>query len=177
VHAVKGDNVWEMLAERAQTQTLLFAALARSHTYRAPAGYTAAPPNIDWMRKASPKAVAYFIEHLDGLKTSLFILNGLIQDFNYAGLVKETGEVVSCQMHLPMPPRLSTTADFFNPLVNKIEQTILSGKATYPVERTLLTSGMTLFAVESLYRGQVRIETPELKIAYRATPNSTFWKA
>ena len=177
VHAVKGDNVWQVLAERKQTQQLLFAALARSHTCKAPPGYTVTAPNIEWIRQCSPGAVAYFFEHYDGLQTAMFMLNGYLQDFTYAGRVKRTGEIISCQMHLPMPNHISTTADFFNPLVHHIEQTILSGKAAYPVQRTLLTTGMTSFAVESLHRGQIRIATPELKVAYRPAQQSTFWRA
>jgi hypothetical protein len=80
-------------------------------------------------------------------------------------------------MHLPMPPRLTTVADFFNPQFNNIEQMILTGSAPYPVERTLLTSGMTLSGVESLHRGQVLVETPELQVAYAAPRASTFWRA
>ena len=133
--------------------------------------------SLDWIRQSSPNAVAYFIEHLDGFRTTVFILNGLVLDFTYAGRVKATKEIISCQMHLPMPPRASTTADFFNPLVNHIEQTILQRKAAYPVERTLLTTGMTLFAVESLYRGQIPLQTPELKVAYQPAAVSNFWRA
>ena len=177
IHAVKGEKIWELLAARERTRRLLFAALARSHTCTAPPGYTCAMPNLDWIRRASPEAVAYFIEHLDGFKTTLFILNGLVQDFNYAGRVQETGKILSCQMYLPMPPTHTTLADFFNPLVNNIEKTILEGAAAYQVERTLLTSGMTLFAVESLFRGQVRLLTPELKVAYRPAAPSTYWRA
>jgi len=33
-----------------------------------------------------------------------------------------------------------------------------------------------LFAVESLYRGQVPVETPELKIAYHPAVKSTYWR-
>ena len=82
----------------------------------------------------------------------------------------------SCQMYLPMPPRYTTLADFFNPLVNHIEHMVLTGKVPYPVERTLLTSGMTLFGVESLHRGQVKIDTPEMRVAYQALPGSAFWR-
>jgi len=75
-----------------------------------------------------------------------------------------------------MPPALSTLADFFNPLVNNIERMLLENAAPYPAERTLLTSGMVIFAIESLYRGQVPVETPELRVAYPAPAQSTFWR-
>jgi hypothetical protein len=102
--------------------------------------------------------------------------NGLVQDFTYAGL-KENGQIMSTQMHLPMPMQISTTADFFNPLMNHIEKMVETDRAAYPVERTLLTSGMTLFAVESLYRGQTEVLTPELDIRYRSPRESNFWRS
>jgi hypothetical protein len=177
VHAVRGAKIWELLADRDITKKLLFAALARSHTFKAPPGYTCSVPNLDWIKRSSPDAVAYFIEHLDGFKTTMFLLNGALLDFNYAGQIKGSKEIVSCQMHLPMPPRQTTLADFFNPLMNHVEQTFLSGVASYPIERCLLTTGMTLFAVESLYRGQVRLLTPEMQVSYKAPSHSTYWRA
>ena len=52
---------------------------------------------------------------------------------------------------------------------------MITGKTPYPIERTLLTSGMTLAAVESLHRGQA-VETPEMEVRYRVDPASTFWR-
>jgi hypothetical protein len=175
VHAVRGADIWPLLEKRDSTRELLMAALARSHQCKAPNEWSFKPPTLDWIQQASPGAVAYFIEHNDGFKTTLFMLNGLVLDFTYAGMMGN-GKITSCQMHLPMPPRQTTTADFFNPLSHRIEETILSGKATYPPERTLLTSGMTLFGVESLYRGEVKLNTPELDVQYQVEPLSTYWR-
>jgi hypothetical protein len=175
VHALRGEKLWEALAARESTVRLFEAALARSHTVRAPEGYTITQPSIELARKATPDAVGYFIQHNDGLLTTMLMCNGLIRDFVYAG--RTPNEIVSCQMHLPMPLHISTTADFFNPLVHHIEQMVLTGRVPYPVERTLLTSGMTLFAVESLHRGQQKIATPEMDISYRVARSSTFWRA
>ena len=52
----------------------------------------------------------------------------------------------------------------------------LTGKAPYPIERTLLTTGLTAAGVESLFRGQKRLETPHLAIRYQPTKESTFWR-
>ena len=176
IQALKGEALWKRVESDSGTKALLFAALARSHSLKAPEGYTIWRPTIDWIREKAPDATGFFVEHVDGFRTAMFLLNGLLRDFNYAGRVKGGG-VISCQMQLPMPPSNTTLADFFNPLVNNIEQTILSGKAAYPVERTLLTSGMTLAGVKSLHFGQTRIETPEMKVAYRAARESVYWRA
>jgi hypothetical protein len=177
VQAVRGPKVWQMLSERENTRRLFFAALARSFTCQGQGGYPCALPDLDWLRRNHRNPTGYFFEHLDGFQTSMFLLNGVVSDFNYAGLVRDSGEIISCQMYLPMPPAVTTLADFFNPLVNHIEQMILGNAPPYPAERTLLTSGMTLFAVESLYRGQTVVSTPELKVAYQAPAHSCFWRA
>ena len=174
VHALKGAAVWKALeAEgREPTRKLMVAALNRSHNLPVNTGYPSDPVTYEWAKKTFPDILAYFIEHIDGFRTTLFL--AAIQDFNYAGLRSDTGKVISCQMYLPMPGHGSSTADFFNPLVRHIEDLVLFRKANYPVERTLLTSGMVIAAVDSLHQGQVPIDTPEMKVAYKAPRESQF---
>ncbi|MEX2142217.1 MAG: hypothetical protein WD894_23315 [Pirellulales bacterium] len=176
VHAVRGPKAWELLAadDRETTRRLIVAALTRSHTLPVKEGYVEDPISIDWARRIFPNPVVYFIEHRDGFRTTMMLTN--IQDFNYAGLRGDTDEIISCQMYLPMPGHSATTADFFHPLVRHIETTVLESRTPYPVERTLLTSGMTLAAVESLYRGQTLVETPEMNVVYEGPKESTFWR-
>jgi hypothetical protein len=52
----------------------------------------------------------------------------------------------------------------------------VENRATYPVERTLLTSGMTLAAVESLFRAESPVQTPEMEVRYAAPKESQFWR-
>jgi hypothetical protein len=137
-------------------------------------GYEDAPLTFDWVRRVFPDAFAYFIEHRDGFKTTLFMLS--VRDFTYAGLNGETGAVISCQMYLPMPGAGPTTANFFNPLIHHIVQMILENRAPYPVERTLLTSGMLLAAVESLHRDGAMVETPQMEVRYEAPKESQYWR-
>jgi hypothetical protein len=74
-----------------------------------------------------------------------------------------------------MPDHGATTADFFNPLIRQIERMIVENAAPYPVERTLLTSGMTLAGVESIYRDNEIIETAEMAVCYTGPRDSFFW--
>lgn len=173
VLALRGEKMWEHAATRKNTQRLLAAALSRSHTWPVE-GYPLEPVSFDWARKVFPDAFAYFIEHHDGFHTTLFMLP--VRDFNYAGLNSETGQITSCQMFLPMPGSSSTTADFFNPLIHHIEDMILNNRAPYPVERTLLTSGVLIAAVESLHRQGEVIQTPELDVKYTVPKESLYWR-
>jgi hypothetical protein len=176
VHAMRGEQMWEQLtAPNRQTTARLFAAaLARSHTLPVKEGYVEDPISVHWARRHLPDTLAYFIQHRDGFRTSIFLTS--IQDFNYAGLRGDTGKIVSCQMYLPMPNHSATTADFFNPLVRHIETMVLENRAPYPVERTLLTSGMTLAAVDSIHNGYTLVDTPEMEVIYEGPKESMFWQ-
>lgn len=174
VQVLRGATMWQRVAGHKQTQRLLVAALSRSHTLPLEDNYLTAPVSFEWARSVFPDAYAYFIEHRDGFRTTLFMLP--IRDFNYAGLDGETGAVTSCQMYLPMPGSSATTADFFNPLVHHIERMVLDNRAPYPVERTLLTSGMLLAGMESLHRAGALVETPEMDVRYTAPKESLFWR-
>jgi hypothetical protein len=55
-----------------------------------------------------------------------------------------------------------------------IEKMFESGQATYPVERTLLTSGTLDFALESRFQGYKKLETPELNVRYLVPKRSNF---
>jgi hypothetical protein len=174
VQALRGAAMWERVETMEKTRPLLVSALTRSHHLPVETGYFSNPVTFEWARRVFPDGFAYFIEHRDGFRTTLFMLP--VQDFSYAGLNGETNEIISCQMFLPMPGQSATTADFFNPLVRYIEQLVIENRAPYPVERTLLTSGMTLSAVESLHRNGALIETPEMEVRYRVGEQSLFWR-
>ena len=173
---LKGDALWSMLdsADRKITQNLLVAGLTRSHNLPVDGGYPSNAVTYEWAKKTLPETIGVFVEHRDGFRTSIFLTQ--IQDFNYAGYIGSTGQIVSCQMYLPMPGHGSTTADFFNPLTRHIEDVVLTGKVPYPTERTLLTSGMVIAGVESLHSGQKVFETPEMAVAYRANEKSAYWR-
>ncbi|HJO09698.1 MAG TPA: hypothetical protein QGH16_07590 [Verrucomicrobiota bacterium] len=176
VLALRGEKMWAHLSKPryADTRRLIVSAYTRSHNLPVEGGYYTDKITFDWARKTFPDSTAYFVDHLDGFRTTM-LLTG-IRDFNYAGLRADTGEIISTQMYLPMPTHGSTTADFFHPLCRHIEDVVITGKVPYPVERTLLTSGMTLAGVESLHRGQVPVATPEMAVRYSVGRESTYWR-
>jgi hypothetical protein len=176
VTALRGDKVWEEMerSSREDTRRLMVAALTRSHNLPVEGGFPTEPVTYEWAKRSLPGTIAYFIEHRDGFRTTMFLCP--IQDFNYAGLRSDNDEIISCQMYLPMPGHGSTTADFFNPLARHIEELVLTGQTPYPVERTLLTSGMVIGGVESLAQGGVAYQTPQMGVAYRNGAPPSFWR-
>jgi hypothetical protein len=177
LQAYRGENFWQAYQEGVWPRDLCEAALSRSHTLTPTrAGFNNDFPTLDDMRRVVNDPVAYRYEHADGLKCTMLLMNGLVEDFNFAARLEERRELFSTQMYLPMPPERTTLANFFSPLVNNVERMFLTGKPTYPAERTLLTTGLTAAGVESLYRNQVRYETPHLSIRYQPAGESTYWR-
>jgi hypothetical protein len=116
--------------------------------------------------------VAYRYEYADGLKATMLLMNGLVQDFTFAARLKGRAEPLSTLFHLPPNPNVVYSAA----LMAKVEEMFLTGKPAYPVERTLLTSGLVAAGLQSLAAGQKRIETPHLAVRYQATRDSAFWQ-
>ncbi len=116
--------------------------------------------------------IAFLVEYADGFRGAALILNGHVDDTTIAARIDRPRDpIVSTLMYLPAPPG----ANFFNPLVLRIEDFFRTGKPPYPVERTLLTGGILDAALDSRLRGGVRLETPELAtIDYEAPADSGF---
>jgi hypothetical protein len=177
VQAYRDENFWKAYQAGVWPHDLMEAALCRSHTLTpARAGFNNVFPTFNDMRRLTKGPVAYRYEHNDGLKCTMLLMDGLVRDFNFVASIEGRSEPFSTQMYLPMPDGRTTLANFFSPLVNNMEKMFLTGRPTYPVERTLLTTGLTAAGVESLYRKQARYDTPHLAIQYQPTKEATFWR-
>jgi hypothetical protein len=106
-------------------------------------------------------ALVYLVEYSDGLQAAAYMCNRHVREFAFAGRQKGKKEPVACWFELPKPQR-----DHFSFLVGHVARMMLTGKASYPVERTLLTGGMLQFLVDSKAAGGKRIETPQLVVRY-----------
>jgi hypothetical protein len=176
VQAYRGAKFWEAYESGLFPLDLVDAALCRSHTLTpSREGFNDDFPSLADRKRLIRDPVAYQYEHDDGLKSTMLLMNGLVQDFNFAAHIDGHSKPFSTQMYLPMPPARTSLANFFSPLTNNMETMFLTGKAPYPVERTLLTTGLTAAGVESLFRKE-RFVTPHLKIAYKPSKESTFWR-
>jgi hypothetical protein len=173
VQLLEGDDVWAAADAGRWSKDLLSSALSRSDT---PMGLTVLDGRTQDLVASGvlPQLVkepaAYCIEYNDGTRATLLLLNGAIMDYNIAARVAGQG-IVSTQFFLPPPPNVTDSAC----LAAKIEQTFLTGITPYPVERTLLTSGILEACLHSRHRLNQRLETPHLAVTYQppiSKPNS-----
>jgi hypothetical protein len=164
VQLIDGDAVWE---DKRWSRQLLVSALSRSDS---PQGLTLTDARTQdlagsgQLQKIVRNPAAYFIERNDGLRTTLLMLNGAVKDYTFAARIKGKG-VASTQFFLSPTPNVTYSAC----LVSKIEELFTTGKAPYPVERTLLVSGALESCLQSRKQGGRRLATPHLGVRYQGT--------
>ncbi len=173
VQLVEGDEVWKAGESGRYSRELLRSALSRTDT---PLGLTERDGRTQDLVGSGelPRIVknpaAYFIEYRDGLRATLLMLNGAVKDFLFAARVQGMSELPSTQFLLTPEPNVTYSAC----LMNKVEEMFRTGRAPYPVERTLLVSGVLESCLTSRQQGHVRLETPHLSVAYRPPRESQF---
>jgi len=169
VTCLTGKSVWRSGDSGAWSWDLLEAALGRSESV-CPGDVRHNVGAFPVKGQPSTPATAFLIEYRDGTRGTVLLLNGHIQDFVFAAKIRSESRPASCLFHLPPPPG----AKYFDALVMNIEKLLESGRSPYPVERTLLTSGMLDVLMTSHYKRGERIETPELDVRYAAPTDSSF---
>ena len=173
VQLIDGDEVWQAGQEGRWSRRLLEAALSRSDS-RSGIGLSDGRPqdlaHSGELEQLVKEPAAYFIDYEDGLQATLLMLNGAVQDYTFAASLTGVSEPVSTQFFLPGQPNVVYSAC----LMQKAEEMFVTGRAPYPVERTLLVSGVLERCLESRHSGHGRIDTPELGVCYRAPEVSQF---
>jgi len=183
VEVLRGPDVWKALdpaaGGSARTRALFDACLCRSFRLSSPMpGYGNAFPTLEQAAKLASDPLLYRLHYNDGLVGSLFMMSGLVADFTVALKLEGDPAIRSTQLYLCGISPNQTLPNFFSPLANHIEAMFLTGRAPYPVERTLLTSGVLCTAVDLLAEKKGRAETPELSsIAYRAPRESQYMRS
>jgi hypothetical protein len=173
VQLITGEAVWKAGEEGRWSRELLEAALSRSHSPQglsATDGRTQGLAASGQLRKITPSPAAYFLEYVDGTRATLLMLNGAVNDYNFAARLRGSPQIVSTQFLLPPNPNVAYSAC----LMHKVEEMIDSGRAPYPVDRTLLVSGILESCLESKVQASRRLETPHLGVRYRPPQDSQF---
>jgi len=161
VEMLEGDAVWRWRDGAGKwSKPLLEAAAARSpnHKQGKPEDHCKQP-------------VLFLVTYNDGLEAAAFLLNGYLSSWDFACEID--GKTVSTHFG-PVPQHRQLT--HFDGLTHVIEELFVTGKPLYPIERTLLTTGILAFLFESKGKKR-RVETPELEIAYTAPKNCYFQRS
>jgi hypothetical protein len=171
VQGLKGASVWKLLEEKGIAQ-LFEACLSRSQTLEQPSATSHRFPTLAQMKQWVKEPVAHRVEYADGLKSTMLLMNGLVKDFTFAARLRGQKEPLSVLFHLPPVPNVTYSAA----LMSKAEEMFVTGKAPYPIERTLLTSGINAAGLQSLATDSKRLETPHLAVKYAVGKDSLFWR-
>ena len=172
VQLLEGDDVWAAGTAGRWSKDLLSSALSRSDT---PLGLSVLDGRTQDLVASGvlPQLVkdpaAYCVEYTDGTRATLLMLNGAIRDFNIAARVQGHG-IVSTQFFMSPTPNETYSAS----LASKIEQMLHSRSAPYPVQRTLLTTGILEACLNSRHRLNQRLETPHLAVSYQPPSESQY---
>jgi hypothetical protein len=150
VQCLAGEAVWQAGAEGRWSEALCDAALA------AIGGGTR-----DDIRQHAAEPAVFLIEYRDGLRATVLMLDKAIATFAFAA--RRDGALDACEFFLQGAPH-----GHFTFLVRQIESLVLTRQPPYPIERTLLTTGILEAALHSRQQGQAVLETPELDIHYHA---------
>ncbi len=108
----------------------------------------------------------FLVEYSDGLKGTILMLEGYVTDLAYAARIK--GDIRATEFHLQGHGNAPTPYSHFSYLSLNVEEMFLNGTPSYPVERTLLTSGILEAALISRQENHRRLKTPWLTVSYQS---------
>ncbi len=169
VTCLVGKDVWKAGDSGRWSWDLLKAALARSESVN-PGDVRKNTGSFAVGKMPPTPPTAFLVEYRDGRRGTALLLNAHVQDFTFAGKVAAEAKPLSCLFCLPPPPG----AKFLEAQTANIEKFLEAGQPPYPVERTLLTTGILDAVMESHQRRGARIETPHLDMRYSAPADSGF---
>ena len=163
VTCLEGEAVWAAAAQGAWWQELAEAACVPVET--TPAGV---------MQDHCDNPALFLVEYRDGFRGAVLMLNGYLTELAYAARNADDSIDATwfrCQGHGGEKGAYA----HFSYLCLNVEEMFLTGEAQYPVERTLLTSGVLEAALTSRHEDHIRIETPWLELSYRSY-NELKWR-
>jgi hypothetical protein len=166
VRYLEGRELWRAGDKGLWSWPLLAAALSRSDTPQGDAvldGRTQDLVRLGLVPKLARSPRGWLLEHRDGLKTALLVLDGVVADFNFAVRAQDGG-IVSAQLLRAPAPALQ----HFSRLAAVMEDFFSTAKAPWAIERNLLIAGLLDTFSKPASRTGERVRTPGLGIAYSA---------
>lgn len=150
VQCLQGPAMWRTIDAGEVPKDLIDAALA-------------VVPKQQPDRRSGDDDALFRIEYVDGLRAEVLMLSAWAQGIAAALRVK--GQAAPLATHFQERPE--PRHPHFAWLLKGIERMIHTGRPSYPVERTLLSSGILDRALTSRLQNQAWLATPELAIRYQ----------
>jgi hypothetical protein len=165
VQCLQGADMWKAMDEGRWSKALLEAAMER-----VPAHAKGDVRELTSNPKTGKEAAVFLVEYRDGFKGAVAMLNGWVYEgeggaFTFAGKLKGKEKPVATQYYMQQPDPYA----HFIYLVKAIESMVQTGHPPYPVERTLLTTGVLDAVMVSKSEKQRKVDTPHLDIKYMPT--------
>lgn len=162
VQCLQGEEIWRALERGAFSRDVLDAALALV-TAHARGDY----------RKVIAKArdsALFLLDYRDNHKAAVLMANGWVYEgdggaFIFACRVRGQDKPLATQFYLQQPDPYA----HFEHLLRAVDAMMQTGHAVYPVERTLLTTGILDALMISKTEKNRRVDTPHLNFRYTPT--------
>jgi len=165
LQSFKGSALWRAGDERVWSWKLLASALSRSNSPQGDPvkdGRTQDLAGLGLVPKLARDPRGWVLEHHDGLKSTILVLDGVVADYNFA-LEARDETITSAQIYRPPAPAQHE----FSQLAEGIEDFLRTAKTRWPTEASILTAGLLeVFGKTSPQEHEVA-QTPELKIAFQ----------
>jgi hypothetical protein len=162
IQYLQGEEMWRALDRGVFARDLLESAMAQVPAH--------VPGDFRKLTLKNNNAAVFIIEYRDGFKAAVAMLNGWVSGgggggFTFAGRLRGQARPAACQFYLQQ----SDPFAHFEYLLKAIDAMMQTGHAVYPVERTLLTTGILDAVMISKVEKNRRVETPQLDIRYQPT--------
>ncbi len=158
----EGDELWEAVRAGTLPEALLLSAFTAELGDDLPT-----PPlrvvveTLTQSEQAAKGPHAILVEYVDGLKVTVLACGKRSTRWNFACKLAEGGETLRTRFYVgPWKNR-----NLFKALAHAIQAHFRNAQAPYPVERTLLTTGVLAAALEARRDGKP-LDTPHLAVAY-----------
>lgn len=151
VQCLQGDAMWQAVDDGLVDREALEAALKVT------------PLNKGVDMRAVDRAALFLFQYLDGLRAGVLMLEGFAGGISAAVRIRGQARPLATSFREQREPRHPQ----FAYLLKAIERMMHTGRPSYPVERTLLISGILDRALTSRFQGHQKLETPELAIDYK----------
>ncbi|MBI5800298.1 MAG: hypothetical protein HZA92_06160 [Verrucomicrobia bacterium] len=160
VKFLSGRELWRAGDRREWSWPLLSAALSRSDSPQGDAildGRTQDLVGLGLVPKLATNPRGWLLEHTDGVRTTLLVLDGVVADFNFAVRLADGSNLSAQLFRAPVPGQ-----EHYSQLAAALEDFFRTGTPPWPAQCSLLTAGLLDACRQTAAQPSVWLRTPEL---------------